>query len=264
MTAETDHTFAVLAHKESPFIEECIGSLQRQTIRSKIVLSTSTPSEFLNQLATRHKIDLMHNKNDGGIGADWTFAYNSADTQFVTLAHQDDIYYPNYTEACLSSTLKAPGSLIAFTDYDELYGSTPRKQTLNTIIKKMQLSGFYPLSQSVRNGFLKRGMLSLGSPIACPSVMFNKEMIGQFAFASELSVSLDWEAWLQLSRRDGAFVYVKRRLMAHRIHAESQTTACIRNDQRRNEDRILFEQLWPRPIAQILADMYAWSYRSNE
>ena len=264
MTAETLHTFAVLGYKESPYITECIESLQRQTLRSKIIISTSTPSAFLDQLARRYGVGLMHNEKGGGIGADWTFAYQCADSQFVTLAHQDDIYYPGYTETCLSATLRTPESLIVFADYDELHGNTLRKRTLNMIIKKIMMSGFYTINQSVHSGFLKRGMLTLGSPIACPSVMFNKKMIGQFAFAEDFSVSLDWEAWLRLSRQRGAFAYVKKRLRAHRIHAGSQTTSCIRNDQRRNEDRMIFEQLWPKPIARMLANLYAWSYQSNE
>jgi glycosyltransferase involved in cell wall biosynthesis len=264
MTEQTEHTFVVLAYKESPYIEECIQSLQKQTVRSRILLSTSTPSQFLDRVAEKHRIELARNKSGGGIGADWTFAYECANSQFVTLAHQDDIYYPDYTESCLAAILGAPEFLVAFTDYDELVGKLLRKQTPNMVLKRVMLSVFFTLSRSLDTRFLKRAMLSLGSPIACPSVMFNKKTIGHFTFAPDLSVSLDWEAWLRLSRQRGAFVYVRKLLMTHRIHPESQTTACIHNDQRKKEDRMIFEQIWPMPIAHVLASLYAWSYRSNE
>lgn len=263
MAMDTTHTFAILAYKQSPYLEDCIESLQRQTVKSKIILSTSTPSGFLDQLARRHNIDMIHNKNDGGIGADWTFAYDSADTQFVTLAHQDDIYYQDYTESCLLATRRTPEFLISFTDYDELYGNSFRRHTLNMAIKKSILAGFYFLNQGVRSRFSRQCMLSLGSPISCPSVMYNRKAIGRFAFASDMLVSLDWEAWLQLSQREGTFVYVRRPLMAHRVHPESQTSLCIDNDQRKNEDQILFERIWPKPIARMIASLYTWSYRSN-
>jgi cellulose synthase/poly-beta-1,6-N-acetylglucosamine synthase-like glycosyltransferase len=262
MSKKTDHTFVVLAHKESPYIEECLQSLENQTTRSRILVSTSTPSEFLNEAAVKHGTEIVHNTSGGCIATDWTFAYERAETQFVTLAHQDDIYHRDYVKRCLSAALTTPQSLITFTDYDELHGKSIRPLTLNMAIKRVALSSFFPFGRSLYSRTLKVMMLSLGSPISCPSVMFNKKAIGDFAFASDFVVSLDWEAWLRLARRNGAFVYVKKRLMAHRIHAESQTTACIRSDRRRNEDRAIFEQLWPAPIAHALAGLYSWSYRS--
>ena len=38
-----DHTFAICAYKESPYLEECIKSLKNQTIKSNILIATSTP-----------------------------------------------------------------------------------------------------------------------------------------------------------------------------------------------------------------------------
>ena len=42
-----DHTFAICAYKESPYLEECIKSLKNQTIKSNILIATSTPKELL-------------------------------------------------------------------------------------------------------------------------------------------------------------------------------------------------------------------------
>ena len=39
------HTFAVCAYKESPYLEECIQSVQNQTVQSKVIMTTSTPNE---------------------------------------------------------------------------------------------------------------------------------------------------------------------------------------------------------------------------
>ena len=35
------HTFAVCAYKESPFLEECVRSLVRQTVKSRILIGVS-------------------------------------------------------------------------------------------------------------------------------------------------------------------------------------------------------------------------------
>ena len=50
------HSFAILAYKDSPFIEECILSLINQTVKSDIYIATSTPSEFLTQLAEKFEL----------------------------------------------------------------------------------------------------------------------------------------------------------------------------------------------------------------
>ena len=42
--------------------------------------------------------DLYVNDNPPGIATDWNYAISKAETQLVTIAHQDDIYAPDYLE----------------------------------------------------------------------------------------------------------------------------------------------------------------------
>ena len=53
-----NHTFIVTAYKESKYLEECIKSLVNQTIKSNIIMSTSTPNEYINSLAKKYDIKL--------------------------------------------------------------------------------------------------------------------------------------------------------------------------------------------------------------
>ena len=39
-----DHTFAVCAYGESPYLEECVRSLLDQNVKSRILIATSTPN----------------------------------------------------------------------------------------------------------------------------------------------------------------------------------------------------------------------------
>ena len=48
------------------------------------------------------------------------FAYRSARTELMTIAHQDDTYDRLYTETVLQKLSAARHPLIAFTDYGEL------------------------------------------------------------------------------------------------------------------------------------------------
>ncbi len=83
----------VAAHGESPYLSACLASLQTQDTPGEILVTTSTPSDFLARTARAAGVPLVINpERGGGIGADWTFAYAAAHTDFVTIAHQDDEY----------------------------------------------------------------------------------------------------------------------------------------------------------------------------
>ena len=55
-------------------------------------MATSTPNEWIQGLAEKYEIPLYINTGEGGIAQDWNFAYRQAKTDYITIAHQDDIY----------------------------------------------------------------------------------------------------------------------------------------------------------------------------
>ena len=95
------HTFVICAYKESEYLEECIQSLVNQTLRSEIIMVTSTPNEYIEMMSKKYDIPLFVNEGEGGITQDWNFALSRVDTRFATIAHQDDIYEPSYAEKML-------------------------------------------------------------------------------------------------------------------------------------------------------------------
>ena len=53
---KTNHTFAICAYKESKYLEECILSVLNQTIKSNVIICTSTPNDYIKRLAEKYKI----------------------------------------------------------------------------------------------------------------------------------------------------------------------------------------------------------------
>jgi hypothetical protein len=259
------HSFAVLAHKESPHLEECILSLIRQTVKSKIIIFTSTPSETLNTISKKYELPLVINSHRNGIAADWSFAYNNCESEYVTLVHQDDIYLKRYTESCLSAIdkIKNTDNLIVFTWYSDLIGKKERIFNINFIVKKLLLLPFL-IKSDIGSTFLKKAILLFGSPIPCPSVMYHKSKVGGFNFSGIFNCNMDWDAWVRLSEKRGSFIFVNKKLLLHRIYKKSQTSLQIDTDGRRKEDLLIFKRLWPEPIAKLLSAMYSLSYRVND
>ena len=80
------HTFAICAYKESPYLEACIRSLKRQSVKTGIILCTSTPGAFLEELAVRYQLPLYIRDGASDIQDDWNFAWAMAGTGLVTTA----------------------------------------------------------------------------------------------------------------------------------------------------------------------------------
>ena len=86
---------------------------------------TSTPNEHIKNMAEKYSIPLYVNTGESGITQDWNFAYSMTNTELVTIAHQDDVYLPNYTKEISRAISSVTHPLIAFTNYGELREGEP-------------------------------------------------------------------------------------------------------------------------------------------
>ena len=259
----TSHAFVILAYKESPFLEECIRSLIAQTKKSEIMISTSTPNAHIESIAGKFNIPVYVNAEPKGIASDWNNALHCVNRDFITLAHQDDIYEPNYWETVSSMFRCQEDLLIAFTNYCEFDQHGIRQRGLNLFVKDTILKFFFGGSIVIRSRFIKMRFLGFGSPICCPAVTYNLKMLGDFKFTPDFGINLDWEAWIRMASMSGAFGYAKGNSVRHRIHGDSETSVGIIDNRRQREDSILMELLWPFPISRILIWFYQLSYFSN-
>lgn len=257
-----DHTFAICAYKESRFLEECIHSLMNQSKGTNIIMVTSTPNQYIEEMSAKYNIPLFVREGKSDIADDWNFAYSMADTPLMTIAHQDDIYEPDYAERIISAINHFEKPLIAFSDYAELRNG---QKTIDRKILRIKRLMLKPLKtkNNQTSKFIRRRILSMGSPICCPSVTFVKNNLPSKIFKSQYRSDVDWQAWEKLSRLEGAFVYCAKPLMCHRIHEESATTAIIADSDRSKEDLEMFKLFWPTPIAKGIEHFYKKSENSN-
>lgn len=259
---EKDHTFAICAYKESSYLEECIQSVKAQVVLGKIIMVTSTPNDYINGMAKKYDIPLYIREGKSDIADDWNFAYVHADTELVTITHQDDVYCENYLQEGLYNINKAKEPLIFFSDYGEMRNSKLVIANRLLLIKKLML---FPLRYRLfwRVKFVRRMILALGSAICCPSVILVKPNLPEKVFERGYKSNIDWQAWEKISRLKGSFVYRNSVLMLHRIHQESETTKIIENSNRTQEDYDMYRKFWPKWVADILIKLYSKSQDSN-
>lgn len=257
-----DHTFVVCAYQESEYLEEVVKSLECQTVKSHIIMATSTPNDWIREIAQKHQIKLFVNDTGKtGIGPDWNFAVSCVKTKFVTLAHQDDIYDSHYTEEIDAKVQKYQDAIMLFTNYKEIRNREIVKKNINLKIKSFMI---FPVRLMPYWSWCKKLILRFGNPICCPSVCLNIEKTGENPFREDMKSNIDWGTWYDFATKKGAFLYIKNILTYHRVHENSETSRCLNNSQRFQEDYEMFCRIWPKWFAKFIMIFYKWAGRSNK
>lgn len=258
------HTFVVLAYKESEYLEKCIQSVLNQKYKSHVLIATSTPNDYIYNLAKKYNLEVFINPDAGrGIGYDFDFAVSCGTTELVTVAHQDDIYDNSYSDYVIQEYKKYSNSTILFTDYYEIRDEKKVITNTNLKIKRILL---FPLRCKLLSNikFWKRFIIRFGNSICCPAVTFVKNNISTSdIFKCDFVCDVDWFAWEKMSKYDGNFIFINKKLMGHRVHEDSTTTEIINERIRTKEDYEMFKKFWPKFISKLINKLYVKAEESN-
>lgn len=259
------HTFSICAYKESPYLEECILSILNQTVKSDVVICTSTPNATIKRLAQQYSIPLFIRSGISNIKDDWSFAFNCATTNFVTIAHQDDTYHPDYVKELYKNISQYPLEeiLIFLTDYLPLKNNHKTKRDINSTLRKL-LRTPLKIKFLANKIWCKKMILSLGNSICCPSVTYNKYILQQSPFTSQYQFNIDWDTFLSLANQKGYFVYSSKVLTYYRIHDGATSKQFITDNRRIVEDTSMFQKFWPDWIVKIIMFFYKYAYHTYD
>ena len=255
------HSFAVCAYGDSPYLEDCLRSLRRQTLSSELLICTSTPSDHIALLAEKYAARLCVRDGVPGIGADWNFAFSRASGMFVTLAHQDDVYGRHYTER-LRAAAERWEDLVLFTTQSATLKNGKIQRAGAPELVKLLLRMPLRLEGLADRTALKRLVLRLGNPVICPSCAYRKSLCGAAPFSERHKFILDWEFLYELAARGGRWICEERPLLLYRVHADAATAVCIGDHVREQEEAEMFRRLWPAAVADGILHYYRRSYEA--
>lgn len=255
-----EHVFVVAAYGRSPYLEDCLRSLSSQSRPSPIIISTSTPFPELDDLARRYKAALHVHGPNRGIGVDWNQALSIADATWVTIAHQDDVYSPEFSQYVMHAHRAFPEAAYSFCDAGEILpDGSQRKAARNLLVKRLLVKAAFMGTALLEGGLRRRILFGFGNPIICPTVTLNRSKDPAFKFREDLRTNMDWLAWIDLSVHSG-IIRIPQTLLYRRVHGSSETASCISDGARDTEDIMVFKSLWPRAIANAIAFAYRLSY----
>lgn len=256
----SDLTFVVCAYKECPYLRESMDSLVNQSEKANIIISTSTPNDYINKIANEYNIEVRVNPEPGQI-RDYNFAIKQANTELVMLAHQDEILHKDFVKHVLEEINNVNDPIIAFTDYIEMHNDVVDEKQSNMVrIKKMLL---LPLkSKKIASTIWgKRLSLRFGDPITHPSVVCVRSRMPEVMFREQYKAAMDWDLWERLSKEKGSFVYVDKILLYHRMNEMNQTAVLLKTTNERYENEYdIFCRFWPNWFSKILMKFYSKAY----
>ncbi|SFT33251.1 Glycosyl transferase family 2 [Lachnospiraceae bacterium XBD2001] len=258
-----DHTFVICAYKESEHLEKCIKSLKKQTLKTNIKMVTSTPNDHIRGLAEKYEIPLFIREGASDIRDDWNFAYDHADTEWMTVAHQDDVYDHRYAEELAKKIVRNPDALFVITDYIPIKNGEIGPRDINCKIQRILR---WPLKFGIFNGskFWKKAVLSLGSTLKCPAACYHKSILGPSFFTSELKFCIDWDTFYKIACMNGRMLLVDKPLFYYRVYDGATSKEWIVNHTREREDRIMFSKFWPKWIVRIIMVFYVKAYKTYD
>jgi len=172
--ASANHAFVIPAHGESPYLARCLESLHAQKIASPVTIATRAATPAIIALAREHGASVrVNDQPQTGIGNDWNFALQCTDAAWVTLAHQDDVYDPEFTTLVIDSINRHDDAILVTTAYRELVGDAARKSSSLMVIKRVLMELGFVGSELARHPFMKRNTLRFGCAIGCPTATIN-------------------------------------------------------------------------------------------
>ena len=235
-------TFAIPCRNAGSHLRPLLESLLAQTRQDFEILLVDDASEDdsveLARAVAGPRIALHRNERPLGIGANWNRAAALVRTPLFCLAHQDDVYRPEYLAVMTAALAAKPEAAAAHC----------RAFTLDEGGRE-----FVSASERYKDRFWKRGgfhdhaalyaSLLAGNWIIAPSVLFRTAAVRELGgFAERLRFVLDWEYWLRMLRSGHGLIGVAKRLVGYRRHAASATAVEERSLNRYREEHEIGEQ----------------------
>jgi glycosyltransferase involved in cell wall biosynthesis len=167
-----------------------------------------------------------------GLAANFAHAASLVETPFFCLAHQDDVYAPDYLATLLAALERAPAATFAHCTATAIDGDG---------------NALTAAAERFKHGLARKAvdadpvrlfqLLWRGNFVCCPSVLFRTAAFRALGgFDTSLSFALDWELWFRCTRRQQPFVTVLTPLVRYRRHAGNATRAATRSLRRFEEE----------------------------
>ncbi|MBW3565827.1 MAG: glycosyltransferase [Acidobacteria bacterium] len=230
---------AVPIYNGERFLDRTLRSLLEQSVPPDEIIclddGSTDRSTSIVTLLDDPSIRLIRNPRRLGLAGNWNRALELAeDFDFLTIAHQDDIYERDYLEKVTGALSTHPSAFIAHTKATVI-DEADRVVTLSATRYKDK---FWPHEPLVERGVDEElRLLIRGDYIFCPSVTFRTSALTTIGtFDERFEFVPDWDFWLRGLFEGFTIVGVNERLIRYRSHPQSATKLAEKTLRRYQEE----------------------------
>ncbi len=233
------------------FLRRTLESLLAQTYRDFTLVCiddlSADDSLSIARSFTDGRMRVMRNDVRRGLGGNWNAAFDAAETSYLVIAHQDDVYEPRFLEATLDVLEEHPRAFMAHTR--ALYIDEEERPEPAAALRFKDT--FWPDAEPYqREPRQELATLQKGNYIICPAVMFRMSAVATIGrFNENYRFVTDWEYWMRGLLAGFTIAGTHARLIRWRRHSGSATTQEEATLRRYDEELALLE--WLSDTAQL-------------
>lgn len=245
MQPATKITFSIPFYKGAGFLERALRSiLAQRDPRWEAIVCDDGPEPGIDALVASlgdARIRYVRNATNIGMSANFNQCLERAETELVTIVHNDDELMPTYCETMLGAAERYPHAAALFCRVMIIDAHGRPIWSVPDLVKD------YLFNPSRTEDIVVAGepgiyALLKGNFISCPTLCFRKPILAARRFADYKFV-LDWDLTTQLLLDGDTLVGVPQRCYRYRRHEAAATSQYTRNQLRFREESDYYDRM---------------------
>lgn len=238
-------TFAIPFYKGIPLLERALRSIVAQEDGNwQAYVCDDGPEPGVEQLVARigqGRIRYLKNPTNIGMAGNFNRCLDLAETDLVTILHNDDELMPSYCGTFREASLRHPDAAALFCRVEVVGLDSERRFSVPDWVKDNLIN------PSTRHEVVLRGedgihALLKGNFINAPTLCFRKSIVGERRFP-ELKFVLDLEMTTKLLLDGETLVGLPQRCYRYRRHDDAATSQYTRSQLRFHEESEFFDRM---------------------
>ena len=238
-------TFAIPCYNAGPHLETLLRSLAAQSCCDFALLLVDDASDDDSLVraeswaktqaqATSPLLRVVRNERRLGIGGNWNRCIELSESEFVCLAHQDDVYGPRYLERMLAALDEDPDAMAA---HCRVTAIDAAGRAADSDVERYKQRFWAAPPRSAKEQFRS---LFEGNFVNCPTILWRRESLNGAPFSTHMRYALDWAFVLERTGEGARIVHVDEELVSYRRHDGAASRAAVKSyDRYREEHEVL-------------------------
>lgn len=235
-------TVVIPCRDAGPFLRPLLESLLRQSLGGFRLLLVDDCSRDDSVGTARQvagdAVEIVQNRAPLGIGGNWNRCAEFVQTEYFCLAHQDDVYRPEFLTRLVAALERAPAAGMA---HCRSAAIDERGEPLESGAERYKQHFWREIPVQDSAAHYRR--LWRGNFVCCPAVVYRTSAWrAAGGFRTDLRFALDWEFWFRLLRSGYGIADVDDVLLDYRRHPTAATAAATSDRWRFAEELAVLEQ----------------------